>query len=131
MLSTSVPTTPPWGLVVDDDPEIRSCFAEALRRGGMHVTEAETGSVALRLAQVAGRLAFVVTDFEMPGLDGLELSRRLRRSAQTEKAVIVLVSGTSQGDAATAAGCDAVLPKPCSPAVLVATIWRLLNTKPS
>jgi len=120
----------PVGLVVDDDPQVRAFLAETLRRGGMQIFVAESASEALTLAQTI-EPSFVVTDVEMPGMNGLELCRQLRRSAATEKLIIVLVSGaTTQGDAATAAGCDAVLAKPCSPALLVATIRQLL-VKPS
>jgi CheY-like chemotaxis protein len=64
----------------------------------------------------------------MPDLDGLELCRRLRRAPTTAKLLIVVVSGAAatQRDEAVAAGCDVVLEKPCSPAVLVTTIQRLL-----
>ena len=119
------------GLVVDDDADVRSLFSDALRRGGLQVLEAESGSEALRLARTAS-LAFVVIDIEMPGLDGLELCRRLRRSPATAKLPIVVVSGSAvlQEDDATAAGCDVVLAKPCSPALLLATIRQLL-IKPS
>ena len=75
---------------------------------------------------------FVVTDIEMPDLDGVELCRRLRQLAGAAQIPIIAVTGAarSQGDQATAAGCDAVLPKPCSPALLVATIHRLLERAP-
>jgi len=64
----------------------------------------------------------------MPDLDGLELCRRLRQLPATSKVPIVIVTGSAvtQAHEATAAGCDVVLPKPCSPALLLATIQRLL-----
>jgi CheY-like chemotaxis protein len=70
----------------------------------------------------------VVTDLQMPDLDGLELCRRLRRTPATAKLLIVVVSAdaVTQRDQAIAAGCDVVLEKPCSPALLVTTIQRLL-----
>ena len=115
------------GLVVDDDARIRALFSEALRRGGMQVLEAKSGRDALRLARTAS-LAFVVTDIEMPGVDGLELCRRLRRTPATAELPIVVVSGSAveRRSDAIAAGCDAVLEKPCSLALLLATIRRLL-----
>jgi CheY-like chemotaxis protein len=98
-----------------------------LRRGGMDILEASSGWEALLVAQTSSP-AFVVTDLQMPDLDGLELCRRLRRSRRSEQLVIVMVTGAaiSQGDEAIAAGCDVVLEKPCSPALLVTTIQRLL-----
>lgn len=121
----------PLGLVVDDDAQVRLVLAEALRRGGMQVLEATSGTEAFSVAQVS-RLAFVVTDLEMPDGGGLELCRQLRAGGLTAHLPIVVVSGNaaSQGDDAVAAGCDVVLPKPCSPAELVATIRRLIRETP-
>jgi CheY-like chemotaxis protein len=119
-------------LVVDDESGVRRLFAATLRRAGMHVLEADTGKAALTLAQTAGP-DLVVTDIQMPELDGLELCRRLRTDPAFKELLIVVVSGTAatqQGEALAAAGCDAILGKPCSPALLLATIQRLL-VKPS
>ncbi len=115
------------GLVVDDDPHMRRLLSEALRQGGICVLEAKSGREALRVTQTAVP-HFIVTDIEMPDVDGLELCRRLRKLTATSNVPIVVVSGAaaSLGEYATAAGCDVVLPKPCSPALLLATIQRLL-----
>jgi CheY-like chemotaxis protein len=117
----------PLGLVVDDDSGVRSFFAKVLRRSGMEVREASSGWEALLMAYTASP-AFLVTDLQMPDLDGLELCRRLRQTPITAKLLIVVVSAAAatQRDKAVAAGCDAVLEKPCSPALLVTTIQRLL-----
>lgn len=119
------------GLVVDDDPEERRFLAAALRRSGIRILEARSAYEALKLAE-RDSPDFVVTDIEMPDLDGVELCRRLRELPVTANVPIVAVSSASrtQADDATAAGCDAVLPKPCSPALLVATIQRLLEKSP-
>jgi CheY-like chemotaxis protein len=114
------------GLVVDDDPYMRRLLSDALRREGMCVLEAKSGREALRLTQTAVP-HFIVTDIEMPDVDGLELCRRLRKLTATCNVPIVVVSGAaSLGEDATAAGCDVVLPKPCSPALLLTTIQQLL-----
>lgn len=115
------------GLVVDDDHHVRSFFAKVLRGGGMEILEASSGWEALLMAQTS-RPAFVVTDLQMPGLDGLELCRRLRQCPATAELLIVVVSGAAatQTHDAEAAGCDVVLQKPCSPALLVKTIQRML-----
>lgn len=116
----------PLGLVVDDDPQIRHLFAQALRRGGIRTLEARSGLDALELAHTSS-LDFVVTDVEMLDMDGLELCRRLRQLTTTTMVPIVVVTGAAtQVDEATAAGCDVVLPQPCSPVLLLATIQRLL-----
>ena len=115
------------GLVVDDDPYARRLISEVLRQEGICVLEANSGRQALKLTQTAVP-HFVVTDIEMPDVDGVELCRQLRQLPATTRVPIVVVSGAAamRGDDANAAGCDVVLPKPCSPALLLATIQRLL-----
>jgi len=96
----------------------------------MEILEASSGWEALLIAQTSSP-AFVVTDLQMPELDGLELCRRLRRSRNAARLAIVMVTGAAatQGDEAIAAGCDVVLEKPCSPVLLVTTIQRLLDKR--
>ena len=120
----------PFGLVVDDDVQLRFLFAQVLRLGGLRVLEAGSGREALKLVQPSAP-DFVVTDIEMPDVDGLELCRQLRQLPATSKVPIIVVTGSAvtQEDEATAAGCDVVLAKPCSGALLLATIQRLLVEK--
>lgn len=115
------------GLVVDDNPEVRALLAVALRRAGFESVQAANGRAALEIAK-AHRPDFVVTDLQMPEVGGIELCRLLRRDPSLSHVRIVVVSGVAatEGAAALTAGCDAVLEKPCSPMVLVATIRRLL-----
>ena len=82
------------GLVVDDDPHMRRLLSEALRRGGICVLEAKSGREALKLTQTAVP-HFIVTDIEMPDVDGLELCRRLRKLTATSNVPIVVVSGAA------------------------------------
>lgn len=118
-------------LVVDDEDGIRCLFAKTLRQAGMHVVEADSGKAALLLAQAAAP-NLLITDIQMPELSGIDLCRHLRNNSTFKDLLIVVVSGAggTELDEAIAAGCDAVLAKPCSPALLLATIQRLL-VKPS
>jgi two-component system chemotaxis response regulator CheY len=115
------------GIVVDDDHNIRRVFSDTLRRGGLCILEAKSGREALKVTKTAVP-HFVVTDLDMPDVDGLELCRRLRELAATSNVPIVVVSAAAGtlGSVAIAAGCDVVLPKPCPPALLLTTIHRLL-----
>jgi CheY-like chemotaxis protein len=118
-------------LVVDDEPAVCELFARTLRGVGMNVFVATSGRAALTLAQTVVP-QIVVTDVQMPDLDGLALCRRLRTDPALRTTLIVVVTGeaASQRDQAISAGCDAVLAKPCSQESLLATI-RLLFKKSS
>jgi CheY-like chemotaxis protein len=67
----------------------------------------------------------------MPIMDGLALCRQLRADAATRDVAVVVVTGdaTDQARAAIEAGCDAVLGKPCSRTLLLATIRLLLERR--
>jgi CheY-like chemotaxis protein len=117
-------------LVVDDAPDIREAHERFLRGSGMQTLQAANGIQAL---DVARRVApdVIVTDVDMPIMDGLSLVRRLRADAATRHVRVVVVTGdaSQQAQAAFAAGCDAVLAKPCSRTILVATIRQLLTRR--
>jgi len=104
-------------LVVDDNSTICHLFAEALRQASLEVEEAKDGIAAMALIQERTP-AVIVTDRDMPGLDGLALVRWVRARPCTKQVPIVLVSaGANSPDCAAEAwesGCDAVLQKPCS-----------------
>jgi two-component system alkaline phosphatase synthesis response regulator PhoP len=104
--------TAPLGLVVDDDRRVRSFFAHVLRRGGMDILEASSGWEALLVAQTS-KPVFMVTDLQMPDLDGLELCRRLRRSRDSAQLSIVMVTGTATTLGATWCSKSRVR-RPCS-----------------
>jgi two-component system cell cycle sensor histidine kinase/response regulator CckA len=67
-------------LIVENEIILRSLFANALRRDGYRVLEADHGVQALALAQQADRIDMVVTDVHMPKMDGIELGAKLRES---------------------------------------------------
>jgi two-component system, response regulator, stage 0 sporulation protein F len=75
-------------LIVDDDDTVRASLGDALRMDGLRVSEAADGQEALdRLAGDAVDL--VLSDVRMPGLDGLELLRRLRERAPAVEVVLM------------------------------------------
>jgi DNA-binding NarL/FixJ family response regulator len=100
-------------LVVDDDPVVRALVARFLRLAGHTVVgTAEDGVAALELAAFA-KPEVVVTDCQMPRLDGIGLAKALRRMGFDSR--IVMVSGQSDPaliDTALAAGVDEYLVKP-------------------
>jgi two-component system chemotaxis sensor kinase CheA len=91
----------PRVLVVDDSASAREGIAAALRAAGYETTTAKNGLEALALLGGGGPLAFdaVVTDVEMPGMDGLALTRRLRDDPATTRLPIVMVTSLGTDEA--------------------------------
>jgi DNA-binding NtrC family response regulator len=79
-------------LVVDDEPILRDVETEVLRLQGYTVLPAEGAAQALRLARAATAIHLLITDFSMPQVDGLELTRRFR--AVHPKTPVLMVSGS-------------------------------------
>ena len=117
----------PRVLVVDDVLQVRQLFGRFLALDGMEPSFAADGLEGLAAVR-ASRPDLVVCDLEMPRMDGIALCAALRADAATHRLPIVAVTGSGgpAAVAAIAAGCDAVLPKPCSRELLLATIRDLL-----
>lgn len=113
-------------LLVDDSEDARFALASLLEMDGHHVRTAESGAQALDLlASWTPHLALV--DLDMPGMDGLELARRLRAHPARARLKLIALSGRvseAEKKAAIEAGFDAHLSKP----VDMARLGRLLAT---
>jgi len=116
-------------LVADDSMTILAMVSSRLERAGFDVVTATRGDEALRLAEeVKPRMALL--DVEMPGLDGMEVTRRVRANPALANTLIVLLTARTRPedvDAGMAAGADAYLTKPFSPQELEAAVDRLLG----
>src|SRR5689334_4342907 len=113
-------------LLVEDDPAARQGLELALRRLGYGVHAAETGEAALRDFRDAA-VDVVVLDVMLPGLDGFEVCRRLRRGSDIP--VIMLTARSDDFDvvAGLEAGADDYVAKPVEPRVLDARIRAVLR----
>jgi len=116
-------------LVVDDSEVTRAILARALRGSGFEVVEARDGAEGA-MAALRDQPAVVVTDLEMPTMDGFPLLRLLKADpASCHIPVLIL---TSHGEAASRywslrTGADAYLTKDHDPQQLVATVARLVE----
>jgi two-component system phosphate regulon response regulator PhoB len=119
-------------LIVDDEEEIRDLIAFNLLKEGFQVAPAATGEEALRLAhEELPRL--VLLDLMLPGIDGLEVCRRLKRDPHTQEVPVVML--TAKGEEADIVaglelGADDYVTKPFSPRVLLARIRTVLRRRP-
>jgi two-component system cell cycle response regulator DivK len=116
-------------LIVDDVEDNRRIYAMFLRARAFDVNVAGDGHQALAKAQ---RLLpdLVVMDLAIPGIDGWEVTRRLKRNRRTRGIPVIALTGHALAGAkeeAQRAGCIAFLTKPCLPDELIGAIERVLR----
>ena len=109
----------PTVLIVDDEPSIVDLLCEFLEDSGYHALLARNGRTALAIAR-REHPALVLTDRNMPGIDGVDLLRRLRSSPTTSNIPVVIMSSTRP----TSEGTDRVpfLAKPFDLDDMLATV---------
>lgn len=116
-------------LVVEDDSEIRELLVFTLTREGYNVIEADTAEVALQ--KLDSRVPdLILVDWMLPGMDGVELAKRLRREELTTQTPLVML--TARGEETDklksfAGGIDDYITKPFSPQELLARVKALLR----
>ena len=116
-------------LVIEDNPHNMRLISYALRRSGYAVIDAETGEKGVELA-IRERPYFIVMDINLPGMDGLEATRRIRASeANGDIPIIAITSFAMYGDRSRVldAGCTAYFEKPIDPLTIVDKIHALLG----
>lgn len=116
-------------LFVDDEGQIRKLVQTFLERRGYRVTIATDGYEAL-LAIKREAPDLVITDVNMPNMNGLELCRRLRSEHRTARVPIIMLSARKQADdvlTGYAQGADEYVPKPVEMALLAAKVEVLLR----
>ena len=113
-------------LVVDDERTVTEVVEKYLLREGFEVAVAGDGAEALRLARVWGP-DLMILDLRLPGLDGLEVCRRLRQ--HTRLPIIMLTSRSEETDRVVGLelGADDYVVKPFSPRELVARVKSVLR----
>ena len=113
----------PLALVVDDDPSLRLYMSAALKKSGFNVLEAESGEAALGLF-TTGRPDLILLDLVMPGMDGFETCRAVRRLPGGRYTQILMVTGLDDNDSietAFDAGANDFVSKPIN--------WTILGHK--
>jgi two-component system, OmpR family, response regulator ResD len=115
-------------LIVDDEPTIAEVVARYLTRAGYDARTAADGPSAVAAAATA-RPDLVVLDIMLPGLDGLEVMRRLHEDAEQRVPVILLTAKGEEADRLVGLrqGADDYVVKPFSPRELVARVEAVLR----
>jgi len=116
-------------LTVDDSASIRQAIKIALTSAGYSVSEATNGSEGLEKAE-AGAFDLIITDLNMPIMDGLTMIQQLRARGKVVGTPIVFLSTESDGDVkaqAKAAGATGWMTKPFDPEQLVRIANKVLT----
>ena len=114
-------------LVVEDEEALRACLRMMLELEGHRVTEACNGAEGLNLFKI-GEFDLVITDFEMPVMQGNQLAVGLKLLAPSVPILMVTGSGKALRDAGNPV--DALLSKPFKPADLRSAVAKLLPAGP-
>ena len=122
-----MPTSSSWRriLVVEDDPQLRELYRQALRAAGYVVAAVEDGVDALRQIEHS-RPALVVLDLSLPRVNGRDVNRELKSRPDTSTIPVVVVSGADiSPDEAKDFAC--VCRKPCDADRLVQAVDQCLR----
>lgn len=114
-------------LTVDDSASMRQAVSFALRAAGYDVVEADDGTDAV--GKLSGPIQLVITDLNMPRMDGIELIKHIRTRSNHKHIPILMLTTESQPakkEAAKAAGATGWIVKPFRPEQLLAAVSRVL-----
>lgn len=113
-------------LLIEDDPDTARVLRAYLEHDGFEVDAASSGPAGLDLA-LQERADLIVLDWMLPGMDGLEVLRRLRPDVQTP---VILLTARGENDDRLRGfehGADDYVPKPFHPPELVARVHAVLR----
>lgn len=119
-------------LVVEDNKDNLEIITYALQRAGYEVIAAETGEEGVEMA-IARRPFLIIMDINLPGIDGIEATRRIRASESDGAIPIVAITSYAmRGDRENimAAGCNGYFEKPFDPITIVDQIHKITGVKP-
>jgi two-component system cell cycle response regulator DivK len=116
-------------LVIEDHEDNRRILRYLLASAGLEAVEAETGEAGLALVETV-HPDLILMDIQLPGLDGYEVTRRIKANpALASIPIVVVTSYALSGEEVRAfeAGCDAYLTKPFRPRELLAKVREYLG----
>jgi len=116
----------PTILIIEDEPELVKVLRSYLEQAGFHVVTAYRGDTGLSTWEHK-RPDLVLLDLNLPGMDGLDVAREIRRKSDTP--IIMLTARVEETDPLIGLelGADDYIPKPFSPRVVVARVRALLR----
>ncbi|ACM59706.1 two-component system chemotaxis response regulator CheY [Caldicellulosiruptor bescii] len=114
-------------LVVDDSPVVKKIVTTTLVKKGFDVKEAIDGVAALEIL-LSEKIDLVITDLNMPKMDGLQLTREIRKNPMYKRIpVIMLTTNPSEEQKALEAGANLYLKKPVTSEELISHVQKFLG----
>ena len=116
-------------LAVDDSPAMRQMVSVTLRSAGHEVVEASDGRDALDIAKKQPAMDLVITDINMPNMDGITLVKELRQLAHYQGVPLLVLTteaSAQKKQEGKAAGATGWIVKPFNPERLLATVARVV-----
>lgn len=120
-------------LIVDDEKDIVRIIQYHLKQEGFRVIKAHSGGEALDIIDSAGDIGLIILDIMLPGINGLEICRKLKSSEKTKNIpVIMLTVKSEEADIIKGlrTGADDYITKPFSPKILVERVKTVLKRSP-
>ena len=121
-------------LLAEDNLFNQQVALELLESVGVRVSLADNGRAALDLLASDGPFDAVLMDVQMPGMDGLEATREIRKRPEHRRITVIAMTANAMAEdraACLAAGMDDVVPKPVDPVLLYSTLARLMPERPT
>jgi len=119
-------------LILDDSPAMVMNLAQILSKAGHEVTTAGNGKEGITELTNGLKPAVILTDLNMPEMDGIEFIKEARKTTATKFTPIIVLSGEADGrkrDEARAAGASGWLTKPPQPNQLIYVVKQLIPNK--
>lgn len=116
-------------LVIEDNKDNQKLLDYALKRAGYQVFFSENGEEGLVIA-LRERPAFILMDINLPGIDGIETTKRIRNSEIDGRIPIIAITSFAMvGDRERIleAGCDAYIEKPIDPITIIERIHKIIG----
>jgi two-component system chemotaxis response regulator CheY len=116
-------------LAVDDSTTMRQMVSFTLSNAGHEVLEAQNGDEAIKLAK-SNKFDLIITDVNMPGMNGIELVRALRAMPECKFTPVLMLTtegGADMKQQGKAAGATGWIVKPFNPEVLLSTLKKVLD----
>ncbi|MEW6187186.1 MAG: response regulator [Thermodesulfobacteriota bacterium] len=117
-------------LVIEDNQDNLRLISYPLQRSGYEVVWAASGEEGVKKA-LEGEFSLIIMDINLPGIDGIEATKRIRQSAENQGVPIVAITSFAMlGDREIilGAGCNGYLEKPIDPLTVMDEIEKMIET---